>query len=115
MTSLGNPTTVATRGRRAERGYLPSSRWGFPPAVGAGPLGMDEHARIGAGMPGASSFLPKGAAVAAVPDVMLNNGRMIPQFGFGVFQIKPKDTAAAVATALGDGYQQIDTAEKYGK
>jgi 2,5-diketo-D-gluconate reductase A len=52
--------------------------------------------------------------MTAVPDVMLNNGRTIPQFGFGVFQIRPTDTAAAVATALEAGYRHIDTAEMYG-
>jgi 2,5-diketo-D-gluconate reductase A len=52
--------------------------------------------------------------VTAVPDVMLNNGRTIPQFGFGVFQIRPADTAKAVATALEAGYRHIDTAEMYG-
>ena len=50
----------------------------------------------------------------AIPDVMLNNGNMIPQFGFGVFQVKPGDTAKAVATALEVGYRHIDTAEMYG-
>jgi 2,5-diketo-D-gluconate reductase A len=45
---------------------------------------------------------------------MLNNGRMIPQFGFGVFQIRPEDTAAAVAAALQAGYRHIDTAQMYG-
>ena len=49
-----------------------------------------------------------------VPDVMLNNGRSIPQFGFGVFQVKPEDTAEAVSTALQTGYRHIDTAEMYG-
>ncbi len=49
-----------------------------------------------------------------VPDVMLNNGRSIPQFGFGVFQVKPGDTAEAVCTALQTGYRHIDTAEMYG-
>lgn len=52
--------------------------------------------------------------MAAVPDVMLNDGRTIPQFGFGVFQIRPADTAKAVATALEAGYRHIDTAEMYG-
>ena len=52
--------------------------------------------------------------MTAVPDVPLNNGRTIPQFGFGVFQIRPADTAAAVATALEAGYRHIDTAEMYG-
>jgi 2,5-diketo-D-gluconate reductase A len=44
---------------------------------------------------------------------MLNNGTTIPQFGFGVFQIKPEDTFDAVSTALGAGYRHIDTAEMY--
>ncbi len=52
--------------------------------------------------------------VNAVPDVMLNNGRTIPQFGFGVFQVKPADTVEAVSTALQTGYRHIDTAEMYG-
>jgi 2,5-diketo-D-gluconate reductase A len=52
--------------------------------------------------------------VSAVPDIMLNNGRTIPQFGFGVFQVKPGDTAQAVSTALEAGYRHIDTAEMYG-
>ena len=49
-----------------------------------------------------------------IPEIMLNNGRVIPQFGFGVFQIKPADTEQAVATALRAGYRHIDTAEMYG-
>ena len=52
--------------------------------------------------------------VNAVPDVMLNNGRTIPQFGFGVFQVKPEDTVEAVSTALQTGYRHIDTAKMYG-
>ena len=49
-----------------------------------------------------------------VPDIMLNNGRTIPQLGFGVFQVKPEDTVEAVTTALQTGYRHIDTAEMYG-
>ena len=52
--------------------------------------------------------------MTAVPEIMLNNGRMIPQFGFGVFKVPPGDTFAAVTTALGAGYRHIDTAEMYG-
>ena len=52
--------------------------------------------------------------MTAVPDVTLNNGRTIPQFGFGVFQVRPADTAKAVAEALEAGYRHIDTAEMYG-
>ena len=49
-----------------------------------------------------------------VPTVELNDGTHIPQLGFGVFQIKPHSTAAAVAAALKVGYRHIDTAEMYG-
>ncbi|MFF5177675.1 aldo/keto reductase [Micromonospora sp. NPDC000316] len=49
-----------------------------------------------------------------IPDISMNDGNTIPQLGFGVFQIKPKDTAAAVSTALEVGYRHIDTAEMYG-
>ena len=49
-----------------------------------------------------------------VPTITLNDGNTIPQLGFGVFQIKPEDTADAVKTALDIGYRHIDTAEMYG-
>jgi len=49
-----------------------------------------------------------------VPTVKLNNGVEIPQLGFGVFQVKPRETAEAVTTALQVGYRHIDTAEMYG-
>ncbi|MFU8854215.1 aldo/keto reductase [Micromonospora sp. SL1-18] len=53
-------------------------------------------------------------AVYGVPKIALNDGNMIPQLGFGVFQIEPKDTARAVGEALEVGYRHIDTAEMYG-
>jgi 2,5-diketo-D-gluconate reductase A len=46
--------------------------------------------------------------------IALNNGVEIPQLGFGVFQIKPEETAKATATALEIGYRHIDTAQMYG-
>ena len=49
-----------------------------------------------------------------VPMIELNDGHPIPQLGFGVFQIPPADTAAAVSVALEVGYRHIDTAEMYG-
>ncbi|MFI0791434.1 aldo/keto reductase [Micromonospora rubida] len=49
-----------------------------------------------------------------IPDIALNDGNTIPQLGFGVFQIEPKDTAEAVGRALKIGYRHIDTAEMYG-
>jgi len=54
------------------------------------------------------------ATTTTVPMITLNNGVEIPQLGFGVFQIEPADTAAAVTTALQVGYRHIDTAEMYG-
>lgn len=52
--------------------------------------------------------------MSKVPTIELNDGVSIPQLGFGVFQIKPDETAAAVKTALEIGYRHIDTAEMYG-
>lgn len=52
--------------------------------------------------------------MSKVPTIELNDGVEIPQLGFGVFQIKPDETASAVKTALDIGYRHIDTAEMYG-
>ena len=52
--------------------------------------------------------------MTAVPNIKLNNGVEIPQLGFGVFQIAPTETRAAVVEALRVGYRHIDTAEMYG-
>ncbi|WP_066518859.1 aldo/keto reductase [Curtobacterium ammoniigenes] len=49
-----------------------------------------------------------------VPTITLNDGKTIPQLGFGVFQIEPENTKAATLTALEIGYRHIDTAEMYG-
>jgi 2,5-diketo-D-gluconate reductase A len=48
-----------------------------------------------------------------VPTVPLSDGSTIPQLGFGVFQVPPKDTAEAVTRALLAGYTHIDTAAAY--
>ncbi len=52
--------------------------------------------------------------MSTVPDIDLNDGNTIPQLGFGVFQIEPKNTAKAVSEALEIGYRHIDTAQMYG-
>jgi 2,5-diketo-D-gluconate reductase A len=52
--------------------------------------------------------------MSSVPTIMLNNGKTIPQLGFGVFQVKSADTVQATLTALEVGYRHIDTAEMYG-
>ena len=49
-----------------------------------------------------------------VPALTLNDGHSIPQLGFGVYQIRPKETEAAVSQALEVGYRHIDTAQMYG-
>ena len=51
---------------------------------------------------------------STVPALELNDGRVIPQLGFGVYQIDPAETAEAVRRALEVGYRHIDTAEVYG-
>ena len=43
----------------------------------------------------------------------LNNGINMPMLGFGVFQIAPEQTEAAVLRALHSGYRLIDTAAAY--
>jgi 2,5-diketo-D-gluconate reductase A len=56
-------------------------------------------------------ILPTLKPMNEIPHIALNDGHSIPQLGFGVFQIDPDDTAAAVGTALEAGYRHIDTAE----
>jgi 2,5-diketo-D-gluconate reductase A len=52
--------------------------------------------------------------VSIVPNLPLNDGREIPQIGFGVFQVPPEQTVDAVLHALSTGYRAIDTASMYG-
>jgi 2,5-diketo-D-gluconate reductase A len=52
--------------------------------------------------------------MAQVPNIRLNNGVPIPQFGFGVFQVEPGSTAEIVRVAFDAGYRHIDTAQGYG-
>jgi diketogulonate reductase-like aldo/keto reductase len=49
----------------------------------------------------------------SVPFMDLNDGKRIPQLGFGVFQVPPEDTADAVLHALRTSYRAIDTAAMY--
>ncbi len=50
----------------------------------------------------------------SIPRLDLNDGRAIPQLGFGVFQVPSEETRQAVALALQAGYRLIDTAAAYG-
>ncbi|CAM4469887.1 aldo/keto reductase [Nocardia ninae] len=51
---------------------------------------------------------------SAVPSIVLNDGNVIPQLGFGVFQVPEEDVTSVVTTALEVGYRSIDTAAVYG-
>jgi 2,5-diketo-D-gluconate reductase A len=48
-----------------------------------------------------------------VPRVTLRPDVEIPQLGFGVFQVPPKETEEVVARALEAGYRHLDTAAAY--
>ncbi len=52
-------------------------------------------------------------SASPVPTVALRGGEEIPQLGFGVFQIPPKETAEVTTRALLAGYRHIDTAAAY--
>jgi 2,5-diketo-D-gluconate reductase A len=49
-----------------------------------------------------------------VPTLRFNNGREVPQLGFGVFQVPPDEVIEPVRTAIEAGYRLIDTAAMYG-
>ncbi|MFJ3961645.1 aldo/keto reductase [Streptomyces sp. NPDC090036] len=49
-----------------------------------------------------------------VPAIKLNNGTLMPQLGFGVWQVPDAEAEHAVGTALEAGYRSIDTAAIYG-
>jgi 2,5-diketo-D-gluconate reductase A len=48
-----------------------------------------------------------------VPELPIAPDEQVPQLGFGVFQVPPKETEVAVAEALSAGYRHIDTAAAY--
>jgi 2,5-diketo-D-gluconate reductase A len=48
-----------------------------------------------------------------VPTLPLGESEQIPQLGYGVFQVPPKETEQPVAEALSVGYRHIDTAAAY--
>ncbi len=48
-----------------------------------------------------------------IPSLELAAAERIPQLGYGVFQVPPRETEQAVAEALAVGYRHIDTAAAY--
>ncbi|MFD7557266.1 MULTISPECIES: aldo/keto reductase [unclassified Streptomyces] len=49
-----------------------------------------------------------------VPTIKLNNGTLMPQLGYGVWQVADAEAERAVGTALEAGYRSVDTASIYG-
>jgi 2,5-diketo-D-gluconate reductase A len=49
-----------------------------------------------------------------IPTITLHNGVVMPQLGYGVFQVPDDQTEEAVTDALNAGYRSIDTAAIYG-
>ena len=49
-----------------------------------------------------------------VPNVKFNDGRSIPQLGYGVWQVEDEVAEKVVGTTLETGYRHIDTAAIYG-
>jgi len=49
-----------------------------------------------------------------ISEIALNDGVVIPQLGFGVWQVPQEQAAEVVAKALRLGYRHIDTAQGYG-
>jgi 2,5-diketo-D-gluconate reductase A len=49
-----------------------------------------------------------------VPTLTFNDGKTIPQLGFGVYRVDPDETQRIVGDALEVGYRHIDTASLYG-
>ncbi|MDY6327356.1 MAG: aldo/keto reductase [Bacteroidales bacterium] len=45
--------------------------------------------------------------------IKLNNGVMMPQLGYGVYQVTPEECERCVSDALSVGYRMIDTAQAY--
>lgn len=60
-----------------------------------------------------SRFGPSVDGMTTVPRIEFNDGRSIPQIGFGVFQIPAEDAERLVGEAIEVGYRHIDTAWGY--
>src|SRR3569623_216430 len=51
---------------------------------------------------------------AKIPLIRLSDGMVIPQIGFGVWQVPNAQATAAVLEAIKAGYRSVDTAQGYG-
>lgn len=66
------------------------------------------------GVHGADAEAEPPTAEKGVPMIVLNNGKKMPQLGFGTFTLKGETATQAVTEALRQGYRLIDTAQGYG-
>lgn len=58
-------------------------------------------------------FAPEKQNLENMKQVKLYNGVMMPQLGYGVYQVTPGETERCVSDALSVGYRLIDTAQAY--
>jgi len=75
--------------------------------------GRERRGRRRGGRTVAATIRLIGTSIDQVPLTPLRGGAHIPQLGFGVFQIPPRETEEAVARALAAGYRHIDSAAAY--
>ena len=61
-----------------------------------------------------NSHIPCFHLMSADHNVQMHDGRTIPQFGLGVYEMTDRETHNASKWALESGYRHIDTAEWYG-
>jgi 2,5-diketo-D-gluconate reductase A len=52
--------------------------------------------------------------MSTTPTITFNDGTVIPQLGFGVWQVPNAEAGKVVGTAIATGYRSIDTAAIYG-
>ena len=59
-------------------------------------------------------MLAASLALAAIPEVQLNNGVMLPMISFGTKQYSPAVAEETVKLAISLGFNHVDTALRYG-
>jgi 2,5-diketo-D-gluconate reductase A len=52
--------------------------------------------------------------MSTLPNIALNDGNVIPQLGYGVWQVPNAEAVKVVGIAISTGYRSIDTAAIYG-
>lgn len=97
---------VAAAGRSDERWRSPAPPPSF--SIMQASHAMSDHAANNA------EAAPSTGPTPGVPRILLNDGRGMPQVGFGVWQITGPQAPQIIGTAIKSGYRLIDTAANYG-